>query len=415
MANPTPTLLGALRSTLGLQVLGEPAGNLTLGKGVLEGRPVRVALIENRIASGSIGKSEAAKLLPMLAVCGREKSPLVLYLDSAGARVSEGLDALGAFRRLFREALATAVAGAPLAVLLGRNCFGGASMLAHLGARRLFSPNTQLAMSGPSILASMAGASILDEMFRAIVDATIGPAARAKACAANAVWSPRTDLAAWLREALAPPEGPWRAFHARHQVLRERLEKGLTTRPLESVRRKDLDRLYPEGYDVREQEGILAGTARRAGADVALLGLVGSTNVGAERAWRFAQAAWQHAREAPGRLDVLLDCESHAARLEDEKIVLTEYIVDMGLALSAAAARGTEVNLTVLDRAGGGVYVALAAAATRVAAVYGADIQVLPGSAMASILGANREAVGDILEYRKAGVADDEIKLGLPP
>jgi hypothetical protein len=112
---------------------------------------------------------------------------------------------------------------------------------------------------------------------------------------------------------------------------------------------------------------------------------------------------------------VLLDCESHAARLEDEKAVLTEFIVDMGVALAAAAARGTRVELTILDRAGGGVYVALASAASRVSVVFGADIQVLPGAAVASILGANRDAVGDIGEYRRAGVADVEHKLGLLP
>jgi hypothetical protein len=132
---------------------------------------------------------------------------------------------------------------------------------------------------------------VLDEMFRAIVEATIGPAARAKACEANAVWSPAMDLAGWLREALAAPEGPWGAFHARHQHLRGRLEKGLTTRPAEKIRRKDLDRLYPEGYEILEQDGVLAGQAKREGADREVLGLVGTTPVGAERAWRFAQAA----------------------------------------------------------------------------------------------------------------------------
>jgi hypothetical protein len=50
-----------------------------------------------------------------------------------------------------------------------------------------------------------------------------------------------------------------------------------------------------------------------------------------------------------------------------------------------------------------------------VAVVFGADVQVLPGAALASILGANRDAVGDISEYRHSGVADEEIKLGLPP
>ena len=135
------TLLEALRTAVGFEPLGSPAGNLTLGKGQLDGRPLRIALVENRIASGSIGKAEVAKLVPLFAIAAREKSPLVLYLDSAGARVSEGLEALGAFRRLFREALAARVAGAPLAVVLGRNCFGGASMLAHLAPNpAAFSP-----------------------------------------------------------------------------------------------------------------------------------------------------------------------------------------------------------------------------------------------------------------------------------
>ncbi len=407
-------LLDALRAALAFEPLGRPAGNLTIGKGALDGRPVRVALVENRIASGSIGKAEVAKLVPLLAIAAREKSPLVLYLDSAGARVSEGLGALGAFRRLFREALAARVAGAPLAVVLGRNCFGGASMLAHVAPRRLFSPGTQLAMSGPSILAQTAGAHALDEMFRAIAEASIGAGARAKACADNTVWSPGMDVAGWLGQALAPA-GSWGGFHERHEELRARLGKGLSARPPEPLRRRELEKLFAEGYEVTECEGVVAGAAFRSGARVPVLGLVGTSHVGAERAWRFAQAAWRLAIESPARVEILLDCESHATRLEDERAVLSEFVVDMGAALGALAARGTHVQLTILDRAGGGVYVALAAPATRVAVVFGADVQVLPGAALASILGAHRDAVGDLSEYRQAGVADEELKLGLPP
>jgi hypothetical protein len=87
----------------------------------------------------------------------------------------------------------------------------------------------------------------------------------------------------------------------------------------------------------------------------------------------------------------------------------------MGVALAAVAARGCHVELTILKRAGGGVYVALAAPASRVTAVHGADIQVLPGAAVASILGTGHDAVGDVAECRRAGVADAEIKLGLLP
>lgn len=409
------SLLDGLKAAVGFEPLGGPAGNLTLGRGSLDGRALRVALVENRVASGSIGKAEVAKLVPLLAIAAREKSPVVLYLDSAGARISEGLEALGAFRRLFREALAARAAGAPLAVVLGRNCYGGASMLAHVAARRLFSPGTQLAMSGPSILAQAAGADALDPMFRAMAEATIGAASRAKACEANTVWTPETHVSAWLKEALSPGRGSFDAFHDRHEALRARLEKGLTARHPEPVRRKELERLFSGGYKALECDGVITGEAEGEGGPMPLLGLVGSGHVGAERAWRFAQSAWRLAIEAPKRLDVLLDCESHAARLDDERAVLTEYIVDMAAALSALAARGTHVELTILDRAGGGVYVALASPAARVLVVHGADVQVLPGAAVASILGANRDAVGDIAEYRRAGVADGEHKLGLPP
>lgn len=409
------SLLEALQAALGFEAMGAPAANLTIGKGVLDGRPIRVALVKNRVASGSIGKAEVGKLVPFFAIAAREKSPVVLYLDSAGARVSEGLEALGAFRRLFRGALAARIAGAPIAVALGRNCYGGASMLAHLGERRLFSPGTQLAMSGPAILARAAGADALDEMFRAIAEATIGATSRARTSEANAVWAPGMDVAAWLAGALAPDAKPWITLRERHLALRERLVKGLTTRQPEVVRRKDLDRLFAQGYRASECDGVMTGEAAREGSQAPILGLVGVAPVGAERAWRFADAAWELATRAPARVEVLLDCESHAARIEDEKAVLTEFVVDMGVALGAVAATGAQVALTILDRAGGGVYVALAAPATSVRVVFGADIQVLPGAAVASILGARHDAVGDIAEYRNAGVADEECKLGLPP
>jgi hypothetical protein len=82
-------------------------------------------------------------------------------------------------------------------------------------------------------------------------------------------------------------------------------------------------------------------------------------------------------------------------------------------ALASLASKGTRVGLTVLGQAGGGVYVALAAPAHRVASVYGADIQVLPGAAVAAILGESNESVPGFAEYRESGVADEEIKLGI--
>jgi len=414
-AIPGQPILEALRSTLAFEPVGDPSGNLTIGRGNLEGRPVHMALVENRAASGALGALECQRLAALFKIVASERSSFVLYLDSAGAKVSEGLKALGAFRGLYRAGLEAAFSGAPMAVVLGRNCYGGASMVAHLASRRLFSEATQLAMSGPSILASAAGVDVFDEVFRAMAEAALSPAARAKASGANTVWKPGADLVPWLREALAQRGDVVSALRFRHEALAIRLDKRAPEGALEALRRRDLEKIYAGGYDAKESQGFFAGRGTRAGREEDFIGIVGKTPLGAARAWRFSEAAWKLVDSASRHVEVFLDCAAHAARLEDEKIVLTEYIVDMAHALAVLAAKGTGVGLTIVGKAGGGVYVALAAPAARVTSVYGADIQVLPGAAVAAILGESREESPAFAEYRAAGVADEELKLGFIP
>jgi hypothetical protein len=183
----------------------------------------------------------------------------------------------------------------------------------------------------------------------------------------------------------------------------------------EPVRRRDLEKLYPAGCEARESAGLLEGQGTHADGAETFLGIVGSQPLGAGRAWRFAAAAWALARTPPARLRVFLDCASHSGKLDDERVVLSEYIADMGFALAAVAAAGARVELTILGKAGGGVYVALAAPAKVVSAVHGAQIQVLPGAAVAAILGEVKEESPQADEYRSAGVAEEELKLGLVP
>ena len=170
--------LSHLKSQTGFQPLGEAVGNLTLGRGQLGGTQGHVAIVENRIASGSLGAKESDKLASLFKVAAAQKAPLLMYLDSAGARISEGLPALGAFRHMYRAALNLAASGVPVTAVCGANCFGGASMLASLAGARYFSANTRFAMSGPAILAQSAGASVLDDMFQAMAQSAIGMDAR---------------------------------------------------------------------------------------------------------------------------------------------------------------------------------------------------------------------------------------------
>ncbi len=408
-------ILEALRAALALEPIAPPSGNLTIARGTFEGRALHAGLVENRMASGSLGALESQRLAALFKIVAGERSGLVLFLDSAGAKVSEGLEALGAFRALYRAGLEAALSGASIAAVLGRNCYGGSSMLAHLAPQRLFSESTQMAMSGPSIIATAAGVNVLDEAFRAMADASLSPAARAKASAANRVWKDGADLAPWLREALAPRGNAAVALRMRHEALAARLERRAAEAPLEALRRRDLEKIYADGYEARESQGFVTGTGKRDGGQEDFAGIVGKQPLGAERAWRFAETVWRATDAPPARFEVFLDCAAHAARFDDERIVLTEYIVDMGYALAVLASKGARVGLTILGKAGGGVYVALAAPAQRVASVHGAQIQVLPGAAVAAILGESPDETAAFGEYSASGVADEELKLGFVP
>ena len=403
--------LAQLKSQLAFNALGEAAGNLTLGRGVLRGNPLHMAIIENRIASGALGKKESDKLASLFKVVAAKKLPLVMYLDSAGAKVSEGLPALGAFRHMYRAALAMAGSGAATAVYCGANCYGGASMLASLAGTRYYSTNTRLAMSGPAILAQTAGVSVLDEAFQAMSLACIGAESRIKLAAGNLAAS-RDAIGAEL-----PAGAPAASTHA---LLGARLapiggQDGLSAAVAtpEKIERNDLEKLYPQGHNLREQSGVLVGDAVFNGTPVAVLGLIGCRMLGAGRAWTLADMIWKKCNSPPAVLHLLVDCESHATALDDERIMLSAYLANLASALYALGLAGTRIETTVLGKLGGGVYVAVCAPADQVNLLYGAEIQLLPGKAIASILGDADSQKHEFKEYQAARVAEQEIKLGI--
>ena len=174
-----------------------------------------------------------------------------------------------------------------------------------------------------------------------------------------------------------------------------------------------MDKLYPEGYNLVEQNAVLKGQARVKGAPVEVLGLIGGRVLGAARAWALADLIRKMLSAPPARLQLLVDCESHATALDDERIMLSAYLASLASALYALGLAGTQIETTVLGKLGGGVYVALSAPAPVVNMLFGTEIQLLPGKAIASILGDAGTPQYAFTDYRSARVAEHEIKLGL--
>ena len=399
----TTDMLDSFKQAVAFAPQGDTVGNLSIGRGVVEGRPSFVAIIENRIASGAIGKAECDKLTSLFTVVAAQRAALVLFIDSAGARVSEGLPALGAFRRMFAAALKANAAGAPMSAVLGSNCYGGASMLAALCGRRYFNANTRLAMSGPSILAAAAGASAIDDAFRAIAEVSIGAGGRTKL---------EGNIAFTGTLAFAPPL----ALADTQLSLEARLadSKLLAKGASGPLARKDFGLMYTNGYQLAEQDGVLFGGGDDGNGTAVVLGSVDRRPMSAARASQLTgRLLAMSAGERPARLQLLVDCDAHSAALDDEKVMLSSYLVNLAQSLWRLRDAGTRIETVVLSKLGGGIYVALAAASHEVNIIYGGEIQLLPGKAMAAILGESAVTKVEFADYVASGVAERELRIGM--
>jgi acetyl-CoA carboxylase carboxyltransferase component len=386
-------------------------GALAAVDGSIGGRDVTVIATDRQVAGGSLGVAEARELTGLLEQSHAQRRPVIFCLDSAGARLDEGLPALGAFRQLYRHLLDLRLAGLALLCLIGRDCFGGASMLAATCARRVYSAASRLAMSGPAVIQALGGASELDASDAAAVLALMGGAARVSLVPADRLCE--DSLAAFRQAAVdwiaagATPE-PLSLRDQHNRLGRRLMAQGMRPSPPESASgtlNNRLREIIPEGVRFHKLDGVLVGRGTQASPN-AFFGFVDGVPVGALAAWTLAGECLALGDERPGEaVTVFLDSPGQAPTNQDERIMLSEYVAHLALVLSRLRQQGHRVTLQVLGDAAGGIYVALAAPAARVIALPGANVRVLPPAAIARVL-RRREGPSAVEDCLRAGVID---------
>jgi hypothetical protein len=386
-------------------------GSLIAGTGVIGGREVTIIATDRQVAGGSLGVAEAQALSSLLEKSHAAGRPLILCLDSAGARLDEGLSALGAFRQLYRHMLDLRLAGLPLLGLIGRDCFGGASMLAATCTRRIYCEASRLAMSGPAVIQALGGLAELDAMDGDAVTVLMGGAARVRLLRSDRLCEDSFDAyrqAArdWVADCEATSQ-----LNLPHQHTRlgtRLLAHGMPPSPPVNASAElpmVLQEIIPEGLEVHKMDGVLVGRGGNTSPN-AFFGFIDGAPVGALAAWTLAGECLALADERPGdAVTIFLDSPGQAPTFRDERVMLSEYVVHLALVLSSLRQNGHRVTLQVLGDAAGGIYVALAAPAGRVVALPGANVQVLPPAAMARVLRRHSEP-GTVDDYLSAGVVD---------
>ena len=392
---------------------GEPQahGSLLAANGMLRGREVTVVATDRKVAGGSLGVGEAQALVALMQQSHAAGRPLILCLDSAGARLDEGLSALGAFRQLYRHMLELRLAGLPMLALIGRDCFGGASMLAATCSQRVYSESSRLAMSGPAVIQALGGAAELDATDAAAVLRLMGGASRVALVAADLLCEDSHDgyrraARQWIHAGAteSPPD-----LRGQHTRLGTRLlAHSMLPSPSRSASGElpaMLQEILPEGVELHKMDGVLFGRSGKTSPN-AFFGFIDGAPVGALAAWTLAGECLALADERPGEaVTVFLDSPGQAPTCLDERVMLSEYVAHLALVLATLRKNGHRLTLQVLGDAAGGIYVALAAPAARVVALPGANVQVLPPAAIARVLRRRRDP-GGVDDYLRAGVID---------
>jgi acetyl-CoA carboxylase beta subunit len=387
-----------------------PHDSLVLGSATLAGERVYLFTQDARFEGGSFGAAESDAVARWLKTVIAQPAPIVFVLDSGGARMSEGLAALGGFRRMFRAAADAWLDGIPMLFVCGKTVFGGASMLASLGDQRVFFERSLFGMSGPRIVQAVAGAEDFNSDDKALVVQVMGGAARSQrecnALIADDSVAVREYCTQWVARAgyAAAASSPRARLQAALIAQRQQLERDGLTRagkpapipaaqfPAISVRNAWVD------------DGILIG---RTTDDGFLYGIVNGKLADSWDAWKLANALLTQAETAPhAPTTILLNCPAHATSRALEAGMISQYFTLLGLVVRYLHSQNKNVTLHIVGAAAGGVHVALAGGAKRVIAHSNADIRILPRIAIAQVRAEVVEELASASEWIDTGVCD---------
>ena len=96
------------------------------GAGLVEGRPVFCYAQDAGYVGGSLGVAHAETIVRVLELADRARAPVVGFVGSGGARMQEGVNALGGYARIFRRTVALSGLVPQISIISGLSAGGGA-------------------------------------------------------------------------------------------------------------------------------------------------------------------------------------------------------------------------------------------------------------------------------------------------
>jgi acetyl-CoA carboxylase carboxyltransferase component len=157
-----PGSLHLIRSEVISPVMGDRArlGDGVLGgSGLVEGRPVFCYAQDSSFAGGSLGEAHAGTIVRVLELADRARAPVVSFVSSGGARMQEGVAALGGYGRIFRRTVALSGRVPQISIVSGLSAGGGAYSPA-LTDWIVMTESSSMFLTGPGVVREALGEDV---------------------------------------------------------------------------------------------------------------------------------------------------------------------------------------------------------------------------------------------------------------
>ena len=157
--------LEVIRSDVRSLAMGDKAragDGVVGGTGLVDGRPVFCYAQDAGYAGGSLGEAHADTIVRVLELAGRARAPVVGFVSSGGARMQEGVAALGGYGRIFSHTVALAGSVPQISVITGVSAGGGAYSPA-LTDWVVMAEATSMFLTGPGVVREALGEDVTIE------------------------------------------------------------------------------------------------------------------------------------------------------------------------------------------------------------------------------------------------------------
>jgi acetyl-CoA carboxylase carboxyltransferase component len=136
-----------------------PGDGVVAGSGLVEGRPVFCYAQDASYAGGSLGAAHADSIVRVLELAERGRAPVVGFVGSGGARMQEGVAALGGYGRIFRRTVALSGRVPQISIVTGVSAGGGAYSPA-LTDFVVMTEDASMFLTGPGVVREALGEDV---------------------------------------------------------------------------------------------------------------------------------------------------------------------------------------------------------------------------------------------------------------